>query len=145
MSKAVKKHYNSLEEFQNELSNISLKNSALILDTIRKKTTEDKELGFNWKVEDFLILMYHLTPQSYGPRIQAKFTQDLNWNKRSASENLGDAYSPLLNKNYEFKISFITSSNPFLNLVQIRLWQNVDYFCFWWRIYLGIYLGEMGL
>lgn len=107
------------------------------VDFIRAEAKKDKEFGFNWAFNDFLKAMYLLTSQSYGPRIQTRIIKELNWVKIKASKNLGDALAMVDNIHHEIKVSLISSSNDSMNLVQIRLWQNVNYFCFWFDIRTG--------
>jgi len=104
------------------------------VDCIRAEAKKDKSFGFNWNFDEFLKAMYLLTSQAYGPRIQTRIINELKWVKIKASQNLGDALAMINNTYYEIKVSLISSSNSSMNLVQIRLWQNVNYLCFWFDI-----------
>lgn len=64
-----------------------------------------------------------LNPQSYGTMIQNRFIKRNNGIKIKSSLNKGDC--SINNVNYEVKAS-ISSINKY-NVVQIRLWQPVDY------------------
>jgi len=88
--------------------------------------------GFNKPLGQFVDLMSVLSPQSYGPRIQNRLIKELGLSPLKASDNQGDAINPTENICYEMKVSIISASNKCLNLVQIRLWQNVNYICLYY-------------
>ena len=100
------------------------------LDAEKKAISLNKKWGFDLNEKEFIKGMWLLNPQSYGARIQNYIRENLNWFKVKAAEASGDIRSHN-NKNTEVKVSLLTSINPYLNLVQIRLFHNVDY-------YLGI-------
>jgi len=97
---------------------------------LRSQAKMDKKWGYELPLSDFALAMLCLNPQSYGARIDGKVS-DLLGLSSSGNLDLGDRKSR--NDQYhELKGSLITSSNTQLNLVQIRLWQEVDYiiYCF---------------
>ena len=79
--------------------------------------------------EEFILLMSLKNPQSYGSLIQNRIIKELNGQKVKPSLNRGDI---LLDNDYhEIKASILTPTNNVMNLVQIRLWQEINgYYCF---------------
>lgn len=95
--------------------------------SLTKKISSNKEYGFDQNLEEFIKAMSLLKPQSYGKRIENRIIQDLNNKPVSPKEDKGD----MVDNNgqfYEIKTSLITETNNALNLVQIRLWQEIDYY-----------------
>lgn len=101
------------------------------LQIIREQSKGNPEYGFNDSFPLFLKAMCCLTPQSYGTRIQDRIRIELKGHKVSPQSNRGDIMVD--NIHYEVKNSLITTTNNALNLVQVRLWQNVSYLCFWFN------------
>jgi len=92
---------------------------------IRGEASNDPEYGFNDDWYTFMSKMMLLTPQSQGIRIQNYIIKKKGWRKIPSSMDRGD----VINKSgeyFEIKTSIITSSNPYVNIVQIRLWQKID-------------------
>lgn len=108
-----------------------------LVSEVRVEAKDNNEFGFNDEFPTFLKKMYLLNPQSYGPRIQNRIRKELKWDKIKPSADNGDILSPKDQSPYEVKASLITESNQQLNLVQIRLWQNVSYICFWFNVKTG--------
>lgn len=121
MSKDIKIHQ-SIDE---------LKTLSKLLDPIREQAKNNQELGFEDKFGSFLLLMSFLNPQSYGTRIQNRIGLALGGKTVPSQSNKGDIL--VKDSYYEIKLSFITKTNCALNLVQVRLWQNVNYLCFWFN------------
>jgi hypothetical protein len=93
---------------------------------MRKKIHKDKNWGMNLSEKEFIKGMTILTPQSYGSRIETYIRNRLESMKNSATNNNGDIC--VNNKNLEVKISILSSTNNSLNMVQIRLFHDIDYY-----------------
>lgn len=93
---------------------------------MRKKIHKDKNWGMNLSEKEFIKGMMLLTPQSYGSRIETYIRNRLESVKNSATNNNGDIC--VNNKNLEVKISILSSTNNSLNMVQIRLFHDIDYY-----------------
>jgi len=83
--------------------------------------------GMDLPEKEFIKGMSIINPQSYGSKIEKRIQNELGYTKIKSSENSGDIRSPC-NKNVEVKISILTPQNDFLNMVQIRLFHNVNYY-----------------
>jgi len=108
--------------------NITDKEYIKYMKTINK-INNNKDYGLTKDIseKEFIKSVSLLNPQSYGFRIEKRINYELKKGERlSASENRGDI---LLYNNYiEVKSSIITEINNSLNLVQIRLYQDLDYY-----------------
>jgi len=101
-----------------------IKESLSIINEIKALSIQDKELGFDLPIRDFVTVMQMLTSQSYGSRIQNRLIKLLGFKKVAATRDAGDcedAYGDF----HEVKASIVTPTNPSLNFVQIRPWQNI--------------------
>ena len=78
----------------------------------------------------------HLSVQAKAPMGEKFLCNKLGCNQIPASEDCGDAKDEF-GRIYEFKNSF-TNQKQTLNLRQIRLWQNIDF-------YYCIYINELDL
>jgi hypothetical protein len=87
----------------------------------------NKDFGFDMPIKEFIQHMSMLNPQSYGSRIERRIIRDSQNYKVPASLGRGDMKSAG-ESYYEIKNSIVTDANNGLNLVQIRLWQDVDYY-----------------
>lgn len=87
----------------------------------------DKEFGFDMPLKEFIKHMSLLNPQSYGSRIERRIIRDSQNKKVNSSLGRGDMVSGG-NSYYEIKNSIITDTNNGLNIVQVRLWQKIDYY-----------------
>lgn len=67
-----------------------------------------------------------LTPQSYGPRIQKYFQTKYKLKSISPQEGAGDFEA--IHSKVEVKVTCLNDTNSKANIVQVRPWQNVDYF-----------------
>jgi len=101
---------------------INYMNEKQLVSNITKK--EITKLG----VKEFIKKMCLINPQSYGNKIEYYLQYKLNGKKVKPNENRGDIL--VKNKYIEIKSSIITKTNNSLNLVQIRLFQNIDYYLF---------------
>jgi hypothetical protein len=84
------------------------------------------DFGDDLTEEDFIKSIILLNPQTYGNRIERRIICEMKGKKVKPSLNKGD-----MEKNgefYEIKTSILFNKNNSLNLVQLRLWQNVDYY-----------------
>lgn len=95
----------------------------LLIQNIMKLKNNKEEIIDEPNDELFLYKCYVLNPQSYGSLIENRFIKRNNGIKIKSTLNQGDCI--INNKNYEVKTSL--SFNNTYNIVQIRLWQNVDY------------------
>jgi len=92
---------------------------------VRSEASNYPEYGFDDDWEAFMSKMMLLTPQSQGARIQNYIIKTKGWKKIPSSLDRGDAINEY-GEYVEIKTSIITSSNPYVNIVQIRLWQKID-------------------
>lgn len=83
----------------------------------------------------FFAMCSVLNAQRKAPLIERFVYSRLSLEKISASENCGDAVNRSSNTKYELKIS-TTNYSECINVRQIRLWQDVDY-------YLVAYIDEL--
>lgn len=90
-----------------------------------RRMNKDDLIKKDW--DDFLLHCALLNPQSYGAIIEKKFRIVNGLPKIPAKENKGDVFNPRDGKNYEVKSSYLSSDGGY-SLVQIRPWQNVDYY-----------------
>lgn len=79
----------------------------------------------SWK--NFIIAMAQLNPQTYGVNIQKRLIEELGLTKVEASEDKGD-FIDNFGDHYELKVSLIQNPKQKLNLVQIRPWQDTNYY-----------------
>jgi hypothetical protein len=92
---------------------------------------ENKDIDFIEEIHNgklFFSLISFKTAQYKAPAFERFLQKKLKWEKISASEDKGDF---IISEAYvELKTSF-TNEAMCLNLRQIRLWQNIDYYlCF---------------
>ena len=93
----------------------------------RKIISSNEKWGYDETEKEYIKGMSLLNPQSYGSKIEKKIKEELNCIKLKAKDDCGDICS-INGKNIEVKISILTLINSALNLVQIRLFHNVDYY-----------------
>ena len=107
-------------------NNIIADELILSIQKLKKHIMSHNRWGYNLNEKEFIKGMSLLTPQSYGGRIEKKIKEDLGFDKVLAKLNKGD----LVYKNvfFESKVSIINDTNPYLNLVQIRLFHDIDYY-----------------
>lgn len=92
-----------------------------------REIRRNKRWGFDFEnTADFIMDMTNLTPQSYGCRLESYLIEKTQSEKVSSSLDRGDALKS--GKYIEIKSSIITEWNECLNFVQIRLYQDVDYY-----------------
>lgn len=89
--------------------------------------SKNRTWGSELSEKEFIKGMCLLNPQSYGSRVENRIRDELGFDKISARDNCGDLISPNGDK-VEVKISLLTPSNDSLNMVQIRLFHDVDYY-----------------
>jgi hypothetical protein len=104
----------------------SIEDCLVIANEIKALSIENPELGFDLPIRDFITVMQMLTAQSYGSRIQNRMIKELGFKKVSARDNCGDC-KDTFGDFWEVKCSIITPTNPSLNFVQVRPWQNIRY------------------
>lgn len=96
---------------------------------VREEASKNKHYGFEDAFGLFLRKMYFLNPQAYGGRIQSYFASRFRFKNVPAKLNKGD-FTDALDDHFEFKFSFADYTTPCLNLVQIRLFQDIaGYYC----------------
>lgn len=94
----------------------------------------NKSWGFDLNEKDFCKGMILLNPQSYGFRLQNYIQKILDFVKIPSQDGCGDIRPRKLfrfdkeSKNFEVKVSLLTGTNDDLNIVQIRLFHNVQYY-----------------
>jgi hypothetical protein len=104
-----------------------LLNLLKIQKNIRMDAHNNTTWGFELPFNKFLMYMkLYFTPQSYGIRIQNRIIKENGWNSIPSTLNRGDSIDKD-GKYNEIKISYLTP-NDFYNLIQIRLYQNIDYY-----------------
>ena len=87
---------------------------------------KDKSFGGNLSEYDFIRSMVLLNPQSYGNRIEKRLIEKFKGVPVSSKIDKGDM---IVNKlYYEIKTSILFNNNNNLNLVQLRLWQDIDFY-----------------
>ena len=115
-----------------KLSSVPSDEDVIQLYEKREVIFKSKVWGFDLPEKDFIKGMAYLTSQSYGPRIQNYIREILVWKKVKAAEMRGDIAKPLLvapNLRFvEVKTSILSATNNFLNMVQIRLFHDIDYY-----------------
>ena len=90
--------------------------------------------------DDFLAACYvKCTSQSYGPKIERRVIEEYGFTKIPQKMGVGDLLSsektkfPLFNfapgKKSEFKVSYLSADDSW-NLIQIRNYENFDYYVF---------------
>ena len=100
----------------------------LILNAI-KNIEDDKDITDIFSNKIFYNLISEYSTQIKAPLSDKRLIKYFNLIPVSAKENRGDAKDKE-NLYYEFKTSFTNKGNN-LNIRQIRLWQNIDYYyCF---------------
>lgn len=102
-------------------------NKQELLETVDiiKNVRKNKELIIDESNDEIFFLKCCLVnPQSYGALIQNRFININNGQKIKSSENKGNCI--IDNQYYEIKSSI--SFNNCFNIVQLRPWQNIDYY-----------------
>jgi hypothetical protein len=98
-----------------------------LIDEYKTPIVKDKRWGFDLEEKEFIKGMCLLTPQAYGSRIESRMAEYTNMKKVSSRKSKGDCVTS--NGHYvENKGSIITTTNPFLNLVQIRVFHEIEYY-----------------
>lgn len=124
------------------LSEIAQKNKEILQKALYIQNLIDQQEKLNINIEDchdahlYYLSTASLTAQKKAPMGEKFLCKKLNMKQVSSREDRGDA----VDKNglyYEFKNSF-TNEVQNLNIRQIRLWQNVDF-------YYCIYINEVNL
>lgn len=98
------------------------------------------QVGSPYKIDNpeiFFTVISLETVQAKAPEFEKYVGLKTRWIKIPAKENRGDYFDPINNKYIELKASF-TNKDKCLNMRQIRLWQEVDY-------YLAIYIDHNNL
>jgi len=91
---------------------------------VRSITSKDNDAGMDLPIEDFILVMQMLTPQSYGSRLEKRLIKQLGFNRIKSDKNMGDCEDSFGDQ-WEIKSSIINISNDCLNMVQIRPWQDI--------------------
>jgi len=95
-----------------------------ILDIVRGEAIKNKNYGFSDDWVLFMKKMRLLTPQSSGARFQNRIFESLGFTIVDQKLGKGDVKNSI-NQFFEVKASVITTSNPLVNIVQIRPWQEI--------------------
>ena len=116
----------------NQLKDVDSNDINLALLTIKKVrdfSNGNPRYGFNDDFDTFIMKMMCLTPQSYGARLQKYLIERFGFSSIPARDDAGDLKDQT-GEHWELKVSIITSTNPTLNMVQIRPWQEIyGYYC----------------
>jgi hypothetical protein len=109
---------------------IAIVSDAFFLEYTRliRVVSKSPRYAFNLSDKEFIKSMTLLTPQSYGPRIQKRIAEKLGFSTIRSKDDCGDLCDNSTGKKYEVKCSILTPTNSCVNLVQLRLWQPVDYY-----------------
>lgn len=91
------------------------------------KKLKNKNYGMDNDLEYFIKNISLLTAQSASVRIENRVSKDFELKKISPSIDLGD-FIDYKGNYYEFKASILNETNDCLNIVQIRLWQEIQYY-----------------
>lgn len=114
------------------LSELAQKNEKILQRTLKVKELLKRQEALNIDVEKcndavlFYTIISTLNAQTKAPLGEKFLCNKLKLKRVQPSENRGDARDSN-NKYYEFKNSFTNKGNN-LNLRQIRLWQDIDYY-----------------
>lgn len=117
---------------ENEMSsyNDSIKNGLSSYNDyikLRKFVRKNHEKLHNETWSAFVKLMTYVPPQSYGIYFQKRLIRELNLKETHSNKDKGD-FVDHFGDHYELKVSFSTDLIPKMNLVQIRPWQNTNYY-----------------
>lgn len=91
---------------------------------VRRLISKNKIDLDSLSIEEFILAMQMLTPQSYGSKVQNRLIKELGFKPILSTQDTGDCEDTFGDR-WEIKSSIINSSNDSLNVVQIRLWQDV--------------------
>lgn len=98
-----------------------------VIDTERRAARSDKvrrsELTQPWPV--FVRRMRLLTAQSWGSRVQNYLAAFYGWTKVDQRDDRGDV-TTTDGAHAEVKVTMVTASNPKVNFVQLRPYQDID-------------------
>lgn len=97
------------------------------LDLLKKQFKNNKQFGFNLAPQQFFLRIRQLKTQIYGLRVQGYFAYHLDFDITPSSWDCGD-FKNHLGHDIEFKCSFLDSESQSINVKQIRLWQDLDYY-----------------
>lgn len=104
-----------------------LREADIIKNNIKLRLKEEPESVLGLDKDLFFEIMSYLHPSTYGKYIQDRYIYDKGLESISSLEDRGDCMD--VNGNYyELKTSFIDSVNSRINVVQIRPWQNIDFY-----------------
>lgn len=106
----------------------ALKQMSSSIRNITDAINNDQKWGFDKDWEDFVLGMTFMNPQAYGIRIQNRLIAQLEGLKTKAKDNNGD-FTDITGAAYECKTSILMRDNSKFHVVQIRPWQNSDYYC----------------
>lgn len=125
----VEKSKSELEsEFQEKALQMVISSLENFVQT-KKWMKNKKNLDFlnlqEWSI--FIKSMFYITPSSYGAKISKRLIKELNGQEINPTEEKGD-FIDCLGAHCEMKVSLSLDDKPKINLVQIRPWQNTDYY-----------------
>lgn len=112
--------------YKDQINNVNFKELIQIYDVIYKYKNAILKDFLNDKLnnQEFYSYTSLLTPQSRSPLWEKAFICKINAKKIPASAGKGDLLWE--NKYYEYKVSGLNAENM-LHVVQIRIWQDVNY------------------
>lgn len=96
-----------------------------LTDKVRSEAYGNKSYGFNYSpIRFFKTMKTYFSSQMYGIRIQDRLIHDTNMLGIPSHLDKGDATAN--KKNIEIKVGFV--KNNFVNFLQIRLYQDCEYY-----------------
>lgn len=87
----------------------------------------DSSYGFDKPIDEFFLLCKTGNPQSYGLRAEKYFALTMGYEVIPSSLDLGDFYN-LEGEAVEFKCSFLSETQKKINIKQVRIWQDLQYY-----------------
>lgn len=101
--------------------------SLTVQNQITKAFADNNKFGFDLSLDEFMLHSFFLNPQRYGLRVQFYISHMMKYTPLSSSLDSGD----FLNREgeeVEIKCSFLSETNQFINVKQIRQWQPIKYY-----------------
>lgn len=110
-----------------EITNLDLIKFLKLSESINSAFSDNPKYGFDLDIDSFMLRAYNLNPQKYGLRVQAYFSLMMGYESIPSSHDLGD-FRNKEGEEVELKCSFLTMNNEYINIKQIRTWQDLKYY-----------------
>ena len=104
-----------------------IRNALKVVNKVKAAADGCPKYGYRDDFNVFISKMLCLTPQSYGARLEGYMIKQFGL-RPSDEKDKGD-FIDQFGGYHELKVSLLTPTNFSLNLVQIRPWQDVSYWC----------------